>query len=183
DLRQRERAMQAELQSIATQTQDRAAYLRLAETLSAFLSRLRSTAKTLDIAERQRIVRLLVKEGIVSEDAITIRHSVPVPSPPRDDGTRKPGKSNVSKGQSDFLRSGRRDTALRRAALVPLPANNPPLPVAIPFLDRRFQPQLDQPQHRAVRDATSYRLEQIVMRNRIEVAGQISVHNIGVAPA
>src|SRR5215510_14497013 len=52
DLRQRERAMQAELQSIATQTQDRAAYLRLAETLSAFLSRLRSTAKTLDITER-----------------------------------------------------------------------------------------------------------------------------------
>jgi site-specific DNA recombinase len=39
DLRQRERAMQAELQSIATQAQDRASYLRLAETLSAFLSR------------------------------------------------------------------------------------------------------------------------------------------------
>ena len=39
NLRQRERAMQTELQSIATQTQDRAAYLRLAETLSAFLSR------------------------------------------------------------------------------------------------------------------------------------------------
>src|SRR5262249_44865956 len=39
DLRQRERAMKAELQSIATQAQDRAAYLRLVETLSAFLSR------------------------------------------------------------------------------------------------------------------------------------------------
>jgi site-specific DNA recombinase len=39
----------------------RAAYLRLAETLSAFLSRLHSSAKTLDVAERQRIVRLLIK--------------------------------------------------------------------------------------------------------------------------
>jgi site-specific DNA recombinase len=47
DLRQRERTMQAELQSMAMQAQDRTAYLRLAETLSAFLSRLRSTARTL----------------------------------------------------------------------------------------------------------------------------------------
>src|SRR5262249_44342461 len=133
----------------------RAAYLRLAETLSAFLSRLRSTAKTLDITERQRIVRLLVKEVIVSEDAITIRHSVPLTSPPRDDGTPKTGKSNVSKSQSYLLRSGSRNTTLRRATLMLLAANHPPLPVAAPFLDWRFQPQLDQPQHRAVRDATS----------------------------
>src|SRR5215470_15416465 len=113
DLRQRERAMRAELQSIATQAQDRAAYLRLAETLSAFLSRLRSTAKTLDITERQRIVRLLVKEVIVSEDAITIRHSVPITFPPRDDGTPKSDKSNVSKSQSYLLRSGRQNATLR----------------------------------------------------------------------
>src|SRR5215831_3150805 len=60
------------------QAQDRASYLRLAETLSAFLSRLRCSSKTLDIAERQRIVRLLVKEILVGEDAIIIRHSVPI---------------------------------------------------------------------------------------------------------
>src|SRR5215813_9359190 len=71
----------------------------------------------------------------------------------------------------DIGKQWARNTTLRRAALVPLAANHPPLPVAIPFLDRRFQPQLDQPQHRAVRDATSHRLEQIVMRNRIEIAG------------
>jgi hypothetical protein len=61
--------------------------------------------------------------------------------------------------------------------------NDPPLPVAVPLLDWRFKPQLDEPQHRAIRNATSHRLEQIVMRNRIEIAGQISVHDIGVAPA
>jgi hypothetical protein len=48
------------------------------------------------------------------------------------------------------------DPALRGAELVLLAANNPPLPVAIPFFDRRFQPQLDQPQHRTVRNAPSY---------------------------
>jgi site-specific DNA recombinase len=112
DLRQRERAMQAELQSIATQAHDRAAYLRLAETLSAFLSRLRSSAKTLDVTERQRIVRLLVKEVIVGEDSIIIRHSVPVTSPPRDDEAPKSRKSDASKSQSYLLRSGRRESAL-----------------------------------------------------------------------
>jgi site-specific DNA recombinase len=107
DLRQRERARQAELQSIATHAQDRAGYLRLAETLLAFLSRLRSSAKTLDVTERQRIVRLLVKEVIVGEDAIIIRHSVPITSPPRDDRSPKSGKSDASKSQSYLLRSVR----------------------------------------------------------------------------
>ena len=55
ELRQREDATRAELQSIADQTTDRTAYLRLAETLTAFLARLRSSAETLDIIERQRV--------------------------------------------------------------------------------------------------------------------------------
>ena len=40
----------------------RAAHQRLAKTLSAFLTCLRASAETLAILERQRIVRLLVKE-------------------------------------------------------------------------------------------------------------------------
>jgi len=76
-LRQREQAMQAELQAINHQTADRAAYLQLAETLTAFLERLRSNADTLDIGQRQRIMRLLVKEVSVGKDLITIKHSIP----------------------------------------------------------------------------------------------------------
>jgi site-specific DNA recombinase len=105
DLRQRERAMQAELQSITTQTQDRASFLRLAETLSAFLSRLRSSARSLDVTERQRIVRLLVKEVIVGKETIIIRHSVPVTSPPRDDQSTKSSKLDPSKSGGYLLRS------------------------------------------------------------------------------
>src|SRR5947199_10458891 len=81
-LRQRQQALSAELQAIADQTNDRAAFLRLAETLSAFLVRLRSAAETLSIIERQKIVRLLVKDILVGEDTITIRHSIPIPSGP-----------------------------------------------------------------------------------------------------
>lgn len=81
-LRQREPTHRTELHALAEQTRDRAAYLHLAETLSAFLTRLRLAADTLDILERQRIVRLVVKEVPVGDDTIVIRHSIPVPSGP-----------------------------------------------------------------------------------------------------
>jgi hypothetical protein len=48
--------------------------------LAAFRSKLRLRAETLDIQERQQILRLLVKEVQVSADTITIRHSIPVPA-------------------------------------------------------------------------------------------------------
>src|SRR5207244_6663850 len=48
-LRQRNQTLRSELDSIVEQTRDRVAHLRLAETLSAFLTRLRTSADTLDI--------------------------------------------------------------------------------------------------------------------------------------
>jgi site-specific DNA recombinase len=63
-LRQRQQALRAELQAITDQANDRAAFLRLAETLTALLTRLRSAAESLSVMERQKIVRLLVKEII-----------------------------------------------------------------------------------------------------------------------
>ncbi len=81
-LRQREQALRAELQAIADQANDRAAFLRLAETLTAFLDRLHGAADTLSIIERQRIVRLVVKDVLIGDDTITIRHSIPVPQGP-----------------------------------------------------------------------------------------------------
>ena len=81
-LRQRERTLRDELNALVEQTRERAAHLRLAETLSAFLTRLRAAAETLDIVERQRIVRLVAKEVLVNDDTIVIRHCIPVPSGP-----------------------------------------------------------------------------------------------------
>ena len=77
-LRRREQALRAELQAIADQANDRAVFLRLAETLTAFLARLHGAADTLSITERQRIVRLVVKDVLIGDDTITIRHSIPV---------------------------------------------------------------------------------------------------------
>jgi site-specific DNA recombinase len=107
-LRQRERTLRTELQSIAEQTRERATYLRLAETLSAFLGRLREAADTLDIAERQRIVRLVIKDVLVGDDTIVIRHCIPVPSAPPDGGSPQDSdcSNDVRDGRSYLLRTG-----------------------------------------------------------------------------
>src|SRR5450755_1152098 len=88
-LRHREQVLRAELQAIADQVNDQAALLRLAETLTAFLARIHGAADTLSVMERQRIVRLVVKDVLIGDDAITIRHSIPVlPGPPQGSSLR-----------------------------------------------------------------------------------------------
>ena len=119
ELRAREQSMQAERQAILDQAADQISFLRLAETLTAFLQRLRQSAETLEIAERQKVVRLLVKEVLVNNDTITIRHSIPAqPTPPDGGGAPPPstGKLRV-RGESYLLRSGRD----QRAPEQPLP--------------------------------------------------------------
>jgi len=106
-LRQRQQALRAELQAITDQANDRAAFLRLAETLTAFLTRLRSAAESLSVMERQKIVRLLVKEILVGEDTITIRHSIPIPSAPPQNGG-----SETLNGRNYLLCKGRCGAAL-----------------------------------------------------------------------
>jgi site-specific DNA recombinase len=79
-LRQREHTLRAELQAIADQATDGATFLRLAETLTAFV-------------ERQRIVRLVVKEILIGDDRIVIRHCIPVaPTPTPDSGSPATGR-------------------------------------------------------------------------------------------
>ena len=119
-LRQREQALQGELQSLAQQP-DPSTYLRLAHSLSVFLARLHSNAQTLDIQDRQRITRLLVKEVVVANDSITIRHSIP--SAMRSNGgTGEPsnpaGSSQCSQTDTgSILRPWRERSALRGSAL------------------------------------------------------------------
>src|SRR6266704_83789 len=96
-LRNREQMLRSELRAITEQINERAVFLRLAETLTAFLARLRSAAETLSVTERQRIVRLVVKDVLVGDDTITIRHSIPIPSDPPQNGGSPPSRPD---GQS-----------------------------------------------------------------------------------
>jgi len=108
ELRAREQSVQAQLQAILDQAADQISFLRLAETLTAFLQRLRQSAETLAIVERQKVVRLLVKEVLVDNDTVTIRHSIPAQAPtPPAGGAPLPsnGKLRV-RDESYLLRSG-----------------------------------------------------------------------------
>jgi site-specific DNA recombinase len=153
-LRHRQQTLSAELQAIADRTNDRATFLRLAETLTAFLARLRSAAETLSVIERQKIVRLLVKDVLVGEDTITIRHSIPIPSsPPQNGGPADPNGPNY------LLRKGRDRSPLRSSLpLIPIACTSMFVSALIRLFNRSFQPHLNQMQHRSVDDPSSYRL-------------------------
>ena len=77
---------------------------------AAFLDRLRTRAQTLDIHERQRIVRLLVKEVLVADNTIVIRHSIPVhaPHPGDSDLPPPPPEGRSPSGDQDYLLCPRR---------------------------------------------------------------------------
>jgi site-specific DNA recombinase len=118
NLRRLEHANNAELQAIVDQSVDRATYLRLAETLTTFLARLRSSATVLDVSERQRVLRLLVKEILLGDDKITIRHCIPLPTGGSGDSPSA-GSANAAVPSTEgyLLRSGSQRTALRRPLL------------------------------------------------------------------
>ena len=78
ELRKREKALHAELQSLEAAAVDQRTFLRLAGTMESFLARLRRTAETLDVQERQKVLRLVVKEVLVDRETIRIKHSIPV---------------------------------------------------------------------------------------------------------
>ena len=143
-LRRQEQALHRELQSVVDQVKDRETYLRLADTLNGFLARLRSSAHTLDTGEQQRLVRLLVKEVLVSEEKITIRHSIPIPG--ASGGSPSPSEPDDGGAgeQSYLLRSGCHDPTLRSTGDRPV---NGPL-----FEHPRFQPFVNHAPYDAVLD-------------------------------
>ena len=119
DLRKQAQAIESELQSLEMAAVDQAQYLQLAETLAGFCGKLRRRADTLDVRERQQILRLLVKEVLVDTDTITLRHSIPVPQSgnagaPRSNSS---GPSGASPAPGYLLRTGSHHPALRNSLL------------------------------------------------------------------
>src|SRR5205823_13995936 len=79
-LRKQHSAVQCELKALQTTAADEQRYLRLVDGLTEFGERLRSHAEAMDVTERQKIIRLLAKEVVVSNETITIRHCLPIPA-------------------------------------------------------------------------------------------------------
>jgi site-specific DNA recombinase len=85
------------------QVADRAAYLRLAETLSVFLTRMTRGSGHAGCPAASTDRAAIVKDVLVGDDAIVIRHSIPLPSSPTDGNDRTSTSSGG--GESYLLRS------------------------------------------------------------------------------
>ena len=110
-LQKQTQTVESELQSLKMAAVDEAKYLQLTESLAGFRSKLRVRAEALDIAVRQQILRLLVKEVLVGSDTITLRHSSPIPqSGPGSSGSPRPssGVTGSRPNPGYLLRSGSR---------------------------------------------------------------------------
>jgi site-specific DNA recombinase len=97
-LRKRQSTLQAQLDSLNAELHDAETYLKLADTLEAFLGRLADGLDRLNIAEQQRILRLVVREVLVGgdDDTITIRHTIPTPNGPDDPSYLLRGSSHFA---------------------------------------------------------------------------------------
>jgi site-specific DNA recombinase len=85
-LRARETSLRGQIDSLDAQAADQDAYLKLADDLESFLAQLRANANTAATEERQRVLRLLVKDILVGPEKITIRHRIPARARPASPG-------------------------------------------------------------------------------------------------
>ena len=81
-LRKREATLTTQLETLEGELHDAETYLKLAETLEGFLTRLSDGLDQLTIHEQQRVLRLVVREVFIGgdDDTVTIRHSIPTPN-------------------------------------------------------------------------------------------------------
>ncbi len=141
-LRKQQQAIESELHSLEMAAEDQSKYLRLTETLGEFRANLQARADSLDVRERQKILRLLVKEVLVDRETVTIRHSIPIPpSAPLSGGSPSPNSGpGDSIVPSYLLRSRSLHSTLRRSLPAAFSSVLPFSALAL-FHHRRFQPQ------------------------------------------
>jgi site-specific DNA recombinase len=93
-LRVKQHTLAAQLDALQAQLVDQQTTLKLAEDLEGFLGRLRDSATTASVPERQRVLRLLVKEILIGPDRVVIRHRIPVTNPEPAPGYLLRGRSH-----------------------------------------------------------------------------------------
>jgi site-specific DNA recombinase len=127
DLRARETNLRNQLQALDNQLADRQAYLKLASDLEGFLAQLHANAEISTVEERQRVLRLLVKDVLVGPEKITIRHRIPIRERVNSD-RHDADSANSSDTQGDDpehcpLRWGRENSTLRGPGVGFLPVS------------------------------------------------------------
>lgn len=158
---------------------------QLDQSLEGFLGRLKQSAQILGVVEKQKIIRLLVKEVIVEKDAITVRHCIPLasggdagtparssPTGPSTPVTPASGPKEQSVGQDYQVCPWRQRSALGHAP-------QRPFPPSVRQHYARAQVAADQAQDRFVPHLFGHARHQQVMVHVIEERFQIAVHGLG----
>jgi site-specific DNA recombinase len=145
-LRAREQNLRSQIDALDAQAADRQAYLKLADDIEGFLSRLHASAGTASTEERQKVLRLLVKDVLIGPEKITIRHRIPVRDTHPATGRRTPDSDTEGDHRPGYpLRWGRGDPALRGAGVTLFQ-------VAVGRHDPGLEERLDQRADPLVRD-------------------------------
>src|SRR5271157_1178682 len=106
-LRARETGLKDQIAALDAQAADRDAYLKLAGDLEGFLARLRGSAATATVEDRQRVLRAVVQDVLVGPEKITIRHRIPVREPSSGGGHHDTTDTESDMRESSLLRWGR----------------------------------------------------------------------------
>ena len=168
-LRARETSLKDQIAALDAQAADRDAYLRLAEGLEGFLTRLKQNAATATTEDRQRVLRALVQDILIGPDKLTIRHRIPVREPASGGGHHDTTDTEGDMRESSLLRWGRDDPALRSPGDRPLKT-----PVRH---HARLQPQADQLQHPPVRHPPLHLGQQPLMADLAEEVPDVELRD------
>jgi site-specific DNA recombinase len=175
-LRARQANLQGQIDALNAQAADRDAYLKLADDLEGFLAQLRGNAATVTTGQRQRVLRLLVKDVLIGPEKITIRHRIPARSGspathPHNtetdtEGDQRPGYP---------LRWGRDDPTLRGAGVGLFL-------LSVGRHDPGFEERLDQRAHPLVLDPPPQAAHQRRMIDFIEAGPDVGFQHPLVVP-
>jgi site-specific DNA recombinase len=70
-------ALEQELQNLKVRAVEDKRWIEVSNSMETFLDRLNQTAQTMTPVERQKLLRMLVKQITVGKDLITVHHSIP----------------------------------------------------------------------------------------------------------
>ena len=116
-LRARETGLKDQIAALDAQAADRDAYLKLAGDPEGFLARLRGSAATATVEDRQRVLRAVVQDILIGPDKLTIRHRIPVREPSSGGGHHDSADTEGDMRESSLLRWGRCSPFLSNVAL------------------------------------------------------------------
>jgi site-specific DNA recombinase len=83
-LRKKQACAQKELEGARWQLLANEKLQQIEQSMESFLGKLKQSIKTINVAERQKIIRLLVREIVVEKDNVTVRHCIPLTGGVRD---------------------------------------------------------------------------------------------------